>query len=238
MATSSSSTVGLKLLIDTKQEKVLFAEAGKDFVDFLFSLLSLPLGTVIRLLDKDGMVGGFGKLYQSVKKLHHTYMQPNSNKDVLLKPKAPLGSNILKLSNTESCSRKAIYMCASGKDHKYVSEDPKAKCPSCNQTLSAQTTYVASPSTTSEETSGAGGVGFVKGVVTYMIMDDLEVKPMSTISSITLLNRFNVKDVGVLQEKVVDLGMQEGVKLLKASLQSKSVLTSVFIGKKAATSPA
>ncbi|KAL6126580.1 hypothetical protein ACLB2K_074627 [Fragaria x ananassa] len=193
MATSSSSTVGLKLLIDTKQEK-------------------------------------------SVKNLHDTYMQPNSNRDVLLKPKAPLGSNILKLS--ESSARKAIYMCASGKDHKYVSVDPKAKCPSCNQNLSAQTTYVASPSTTSKETSGTDGVGFVKGVVTYMIMDDLEVKPMSTISSITLLNRFNVKDVGVLQEKAVDLGMQEGVKLLKASLQSKSVLTSVFIGKKAATSPA
>ncbi|KAI9156679.1 hypothetical protein LWI28_010487 [Acer negundo] len=42
--------------------------------------------------------------------------------------------------------------------------------------------------------------GFVKGVVTYMVMDDLEVKPVSTITSITMLNKFNVKDVGVLEE--------------------------------------
>ncbi|KAL9143479.1 hypothetical protein ABFS82_14G239700 [Erythranthe guttata] len=71
--------------------------------------------------------------------------------------------------------------------------------------------------------------GFVKGVVTYMVMDDLVVTPMSTISSITLLNKFNIKEVGSLQEKVVDLGMAEAVKLLKAALESDKVLTSVFL---------
>ena len=42
-----------------------------------------------------------------------------------------------------------------------------------------------------------------------MVMDNLEVKPMSTISSITLLNKFDVKEIGALEEKVVDLGMDE-----------------------------
>lgn len=42
-----------------------------------------------------------------------------------------------------------------------------------------------------------------------MIMDNLEVMPMSTICSLTLLNKFNVKDVGGLEEKVVDVGMNE-----------------------------
>lgn len=49
----------------------------------------------------------------------------------------------------------------------------------------------------------------MKGVVTYMIMDDLEVSPMSTICSVTLLNKFYVKDVGALEEKMVQLGMKE-----------------------------
>ncbi|XVE69081.1 hypothetical protein DITRI_Ditri09bG0121500 [Diplodiscus trichospermus] len=61
-----------------------------------------------------------------------------------------------------------------------------------------------------------------------MIMDDLVVRPMSTISCITLLNKFNIKDVGVLEEKVVDVGTDE----------SKTVLTDVFLGKKAAQSDA
>ncbi|PNX63358.1 hypothetical protein L195_g061587 [Trifolium pratense] len=53
---------------------------------------------------------------------------------------------------------------------------------------------------------------------------------MSTISStITLLNNLNIKEIGTFQEKVVEIGVDEGIKLLKASLQSKMVLTSVFI---------
>uniref|UniRef100_A0A7N2R9R6 DUF674 domain-containing protein n=1 Tax=Quercus lobata TaxID=97700 RepID=A0A7N2R9R6_QUELO len=80
------------------------------------------------------------------------------------------------------------------------------------------------------ESSSEGG--YVKGLVSYMVMDDLEVKPVSIVSStITLLNRFNVKEIGALEEKVVDLGMDEGVKLLKASMQSKTVLTDVFLPK-------
>ncbi|KAL7612601.1 hypothetical protein Lser_V15G08701 [Lactuca serriola] len=55
-ASSSSSEVSLKLLIDTKAKKVLFAEANKQFVDFLFHVLSLPIGTVIKLLNKTSMV--------------------------------------------------------------------------------------------------------------------------------------------------------------------------------------
>ncbi|CAL1381859.1 unnamed protein product [Linum trigynum] len=40
--------------------------------------------------------------------------------------------------------------------------------------------------------------GLVKGVVTYMVMDNLEVMPMSTISSIALLNKFNITELGSL----------------------------------------
>ncbi|MBA0629584.1 hypothetical protein Godav_024119 [Gossypium davidsonii] len=42
-----------------------------------------------------------------------------------------------------------------------------------------------------------------------MITDDLAVRPMSAISCITLLNKFNIKDVGVLEEKTIDIGIDE-----------------------------
>ncbi|KAG5533327.1 hypothetical protein RHGRI_027502 [Rhododendron griersonianum] len=48
-------------------------------------------------------------------------------------------------------------------------------------------------------------------------MDDLVVTPMSTISGITMLNKFNVKDVGALEERVVDLGMPETMGTIDAS---------------------
>ncbi|GMN57303.1 hypothetical protein TIFTF001_026402 [Ficus carica] len=41
---------------------------------------------------------------------------------------------------------------------------------------------------------------------------------------------FNIKEVGSLEEKVVDMSVAEGLKLLQASLQSTTVLTAVFLG--------
>ncbi|KAH7548035.1 hypothetical protein ACOSP7_032659 [Xanthoceras sorbifolium] len=87
---AAASSMKLKLLIDTKANKVPFAEAGKDFVDFLFYLISLPVGTVIRLLKENSLVGSFGKIYVSIENLNETYIQPNQDKNSLLNPTAPI----------------------------------------------------------------------------------------------------------------------------------------------------
>ncbi|XP_028790123.1 uncharacterized protein LOC114746106 [Neltuma alba] len=96
MASSSSSKVSVKLLIDTKEERVLFAEASKEFIDFLFNLLRLPVGTVIRLLTKNAMVGCLGKLYESAENLSDVYLNnPEQDRNTLLKPSAPFVSGYL-----------------------------------------------------------------------------------------------------------------------------------------------
>ncbi|ONI03511.1 hypothetical protein PRUPE_6G261800 [Prunus persica] len=64
--------------------------------------------------------------------------------------------------------------------------------------------------------------GYVKGGVVYMIMDNLEVKPMTTESSVAVLQKFNVKGIDALQGK-------EGLKLVKASSESNTALTNVFL---------
>ncbi|KAI3793373.1 hypothetical protein L1987_35992 [Smallanthus sonchifolius] len=219
---SASTKVSIKLLIDVKSNKVLFAEASKDFVDFLFYILSLPVGAVIRLLPKNSMVGSLGNLYDSIENLSNTYMQPNQSKNAVLNPKiANYGGHVpLLLPNDGFSMDRKFYMCNGC--YKYVADDPTAMCPRCNYNISTAMTFVAGEGTAKE--AGEGG-GFVKGVVTYMVMDDLMVKPMSTISSITLLNKFNVKEIGGLLEEVVSLEMKEGLMLLKASLQCKNVLT-------------
>jgi hypothetical protein len=53
------------------------------------------------------------------------------------------------------------------------------------------------------------GAGFVQSIVTYNVMDDLKVSPMSNISGITLLSTFGVTDLGLLREKNVQLGYAE-----------------------------
>ncbi|CAL2242508.1 unnamed protein product [Prunus armeniaca] len=89
MATTNRASMSLKLLVDTKSHKVLFAEAeaSKEVVDFLFSFLSLHVATVTRLLSTDGMVGCFGNLYESAETLSVDSYLPLNLKDTLLKPK-------------------------------------------------------------------------------------------------------------------------------------------------------
>ncbi|KAK6933234.1 Protein of unknown function DUF674 [Dillenia turbinata] len=226
----AQTQVELKLLIHTKARKVLFAEAGKDFVDFLCSLLILPVGTVIRLLSKS-MTGTLGTLYESIENLSLTYMQPNMAKDILLKPESssPVSGAPFLLTGVESASKK-FYICSY--NHGYIAETDQAICPSCNLRLSTEARFV--PRTSLDASSSSSSEGYVKGVVTYMVMDDLTVKPMSTISSITVLHKFNVKDIGDLEEKIVNLGMAKGLKLLREALHSKDVLTNVFLGKNSA----
>ncbi|XP_034197595.1 uncharacterized protein LOC117613065 [Prunus dulcis] len=155
----------------------------------------------------------------------------NLNKDTLLKPKAPIGgANVPHLLTNDESLAKKVYMCRTY--HLFIADDPRAICPACKYTLSTEVPYVAAAAIAEGSSGGGGGGGYVKDVVTYMIMDNLEVKPMSTISCIAMLNRFNVKEVGTLEERMVLLGMDEGLKLLKASLESNAVLTNVFLGKK------
>ncbi|KAL8029724.1 hypothetical protein ABFX02_14G243100 [Erythranthe guttata] len=224
---AKSATVSLKLLIDEQGERVLFAEAGKEFVDFLFHILSLPMSTVINLVGKQGMVGSVSNIYESVQNLNQTYIQPDKTKDSLLKTVVNSSVPLLKAFNNASSSSSGGCQCSYRLS--YVSDDPRASCPSCHVAMTTAVRYVAPPVKQESSSCDEEGLGFVKGVVTYMVMDDLVVTPMSTISSITLLNKFNIKEVGALQEKVVNMGMAEAVKLLKASLETDKVLTNVFL---------
>ncbi|KAJ1436386.1 hypothetical protein SESBI_04420 [Sesbania bispinosa] len=158
-------------------------------------------------------------------------MQPNQHKDVLLKPRAPISSNQISAllpanvdfnnANNDDNSGTSFYMCPNRCNYN-VTCDNTTPCPGgqfCGLMMTSKVQYVGKKVTDQENISINNG--FVKEIATFMVMDDLVVEPMSTISSITLLNKFNVKEIGTLQEK--------GIKLLKASLQTKMVLTSVFL---------
>ncbi|XP_044509567.1 uncharacterized protein LOC123228283 isoform X2 [Mangifera indica] len=221
----------LMLLVDNEAKKVVFAEAGKEIADFLFYLLSLPVATVVRLLEKKSMVGCLGNLYQSIKGLSETYMQPNQDKNSLLNPKSPISSTEIPLLLPDhEFEKRNVYLCPYCSSN--VADNPKIVCPSCTRQMTSEVPYLtASRNSVGTSTTAVAEGGFVKGVVTYMVSDNLELKPMSTTSVINLLNKSNVKDLCSLEEKVVDFGIQEGLMLLKASLECKNVLTRVFFGK-------
>ncbi|KAL8136461.1 hypothetical protein V2J09_002462 [Rumex salicifolius] len=243
----SESKIKMKLLIDKGKHKLLFAEAGKDCVDFLFHILSLPLSTIIGFLTTESIPSGISSLYKSLENLSTDYLQEGINKDNLLNPKPTPGSSSInvplltidKATDDPAASYKTLYTCAGSSNygqyynnvHPYVCFSRGVKCPFCKtREMNEILTVVPAPAV--DIAKAAGGGGYVMGVVTYMIMDDLSVQPMSMVSSIALLNKFNVQDVACLEEREVTLDMSLGLALLKASLMSNTVLTDVFVVKK------
>ncbi|KAI9195206.1 hypothetical protein LWI28_012668 [Acer negundo] len=71
--------------------------------------------------------------------------------------------------------------------------------------------------------------GFVKGTTQYMVMDNLTVKLMSSISSITILNDLRIEIIGSLKEKTVTVDFAKALELVKASFVSDTVFTDVFV---------
>ncbi|OMP02657.1 hypothetical protein COLO4_10938 [Corchorus olitorius] len=224
---SSLGTVGLKLVIDTKGKMVLYAEARKDFVDFLFNILSLPVGTVTRLLPKQDILGCLGELKEGLENLCSSYIEPSTNKDALLKLFVGISSLSLLLPNLESQSTN-LYICKKNSCPLKLGNTPNTRFSSCNHFMRLRLN-VANISNTDQQ---ASGVGFVKAVATYMVMDNLIVKPLATASVISLLNESGVQYVGAIEEKEVKIGTDEGLKLLKICLQSKTVLTDLFLREK------
>lgn len=156
---AAESRVSMKPFIDTKGKRVLYAEAGKDFVDFLFHILSLPVGTLIRLLRKQENIGSLTNLYESIENLSDSYIQPNQKKGVVLNPAPPVSScrvPYLDLTH-QSPARGGFYKC-SNNCYSYVSDSPKANCPHCQRKMTSEMTYVATPRPTMPDEGG-----FVRG---------------------------------------------------------------------------
>jgi hypothetical protein len=214
---ASSPKLTLKLLVDTKEQRVLYAEARKEVVDFLFSLLTLPVGTIVKILTKDSMAGSIGNLYDSVEDLDETYVRSGNSKGTLLAPAGGYaGGKLLQLPEPDEPGPQEFYRCSYTsytQCQTNLSKVSGTRCLGCNHLMTTVMKLV-------DSSSGSGGVaaaatstlaatGFVQGIVTYTVMDDLKVAPMSTISGITLLNTFGITDIGLLEEKTVQLGYGE-----------------------------
>src|SRR6266487_456390 len=85
--------VTLRVLVDKEKNKVVYAEAGNDFVDVLFSFFTLPLGTIARLVSKEDsniepfQFGSISSLYRSVSDLDEQYLCSQNCKEMLLQPR-------------------------------------------------------------------------------------------------------------------------------------------------------
>lgn len=205
----------LQLLVEKRTGKIIYAEAGKDFVDLLFSFVVMPIGTVIKMLSSSSFkkLGSINNVYESIEKLPPVYMK--CDKNVSLDPM--VDSSLCHEKLRINYVTRTYYVCGCNTTHvgtRYITNRSDQKC-SCGNSLGTAVHF--------------GGIrnscDFVKETVTFMITDDLTISPISTVASIALLNGH---DLSQLELKSVMVEREQAVKLLWASLVSTSALNDVF----------
>uniref|UniRef100_A0A0E0FGE9 Uncharacterized protein n=1 Tax=Oryza nivara TaxID=4536 RepID=A0A0E0FGE9_ORYNI len=225
----AAAELSIKLVIDTKAHKVCFAEAGSDFVEFLSSLLCLPVSNIINLLTKEHMVGSIANVFDSVEKLDADHVISNESKEPYLKPMVAPGAfcPLQQLIDAQLNTDTSFFTCEGKLNHYhgirvacgYFTVMKGSICPKCGYAMEKAMAHVKA-------------TGFVVGTARYTVKDDLSIVPASSVSTISLLAQCGVKDLSTLQERTVKIGKEEALEILLASLRTKTVLTDVFLLKK------
>ncbi|RLN24297.1 uncharacterized protein C2845_PM07G01290 [Panicum miliaceum] len=159
---TTTRTLKMKLLIDTKANRVVFAEADKEVVDVLFSLLALPVASIVEMLGRRSMPGSFGNLYDSVAKLDYTYVVAGAEKGELLYPTIASSaastslSRSLLLSSPSPGKSKSFYKCSSYRSCSYVTDARGTRCPTCGCNMTAPLGYVSPHTVTAPMSLGNG----------------------------------------------------------------------------------
>lgn len=145
-----------------------------------------------KLLQQQGMEGCLSNICQSFENMDGKYIQPKLNNNFMSKFRDYIPSPRIRAI---ASATKLFYRCGQCNNNNfYCCGIQQPNCCHCGKAM---------------EVLSGGPDGYVLGVVTYMVMDDLQIKPLSTLGCLNLLNKYNVKEDGALTEKDVILGMNE-----------------------------
>ncbi|RWR86026.1 DUF674 domain-containing protein [Cinnamomum micranthum f. kanehirae] len=216
------SKLKLRLFFKKKSGRVLFAEVEKDFVDFLLSLLTFPVGFFVEPGPKNPMFGCIGNLYTSIQNLKDSSIQTSRKKNKLLNPTTPFGRFF---QNDAKGNSMKFYTCSDSRCRLCFTDFRGASCSKCKKTMTTECNYVVGDRASSSSVGGG-----------YAVMDDLVLKLKRENSTVQLLRECGINNLGDVGESDVEVAEAEVLDMLRASLKSKTVLTDTFpsCGKKKA----
>ncbi|KAG9441468.1 hypothetical protein H6P81_017322 [Aristolochia fimbriata] len=214
---AAEKKIPLKLMVDIEKKRVVCAETGSDFVDVVFSFLTMPIGTVVRLSTKESKLGSMDGLYRSIEKLDEEYFHTPPCKAMLLRPRYDSQPKCDKLAVKIHDPVYHLYICRCCQ----VSQYYRNKCYKCGQDMSCAT----------QTLSTKVNRGFVKGRVEFVVKDDMQVIPVSAASSLSILEKLQIREETVLEQKEIEFGREEAINFLKCFLLSRTALTDGFLSK-------
>ncbi|CAO2204592.1 unnamed protein product [Urochloa humidicola] len=220
--TDDTNVLTMKLVVDTRYRRVLFAKITRDVVDFLYSLLNSP-GSPISL---DDMIwdGCTDNIVVSVEELD------DLEADAEDAPPSP--------PQQQQQARRRFFVCGVKRRagcRGYVALKSGATCPSCRGAMDAEAPRGApgagcsghpappAPPPPQQQEQQPAAVA----PLTCTLMDDLSIG----LAPGEIINLAIMKgaSAAAFQEETVRLGHKEGLEILKASLESSTVLTDVFL---------
>ncbi|KAF6143038.1 hypothetical protein GIB67_041106 [Kingdonia uniflora] len=236
MAAEQGKTVTLKAFIDKQRNRVAFVESGKDFVDILLSFLTMPLGTIVRLAGKQKqpcVIGCMNNLYQSLENFDSALLGKETVKDMLLRPKNPAGVKYSKLKiNIDEIEPMKYYVCRQLliDMHSNNNHSPFGGFGSSSSNKNHRNALFSTSLNATCECGGLTGTdlllddenvnegAFIKGL-TFMVSDDLQIKPIGTGPIFTYLNDLGIREIDAhaLEEKTITIGADEFLALLRVS---------------------
>lgn len=177
----------LKVVLHTKDSgnKLLFAEADEDFVNFLCSLMIIPLGGVEFILCSNTCIASMDNLYRSV--VHAMDDKYFVNPD--------MKTRLKNLKNEDENASRLFY-------HRDM-ELGKEWLSSSNTDVDALSTCAII-----ERPKAKGNGEYVKGPKRYIVTDDLSVAPLSITSSLYVVNQMKIP-WSEIKEMEVEVGAEE-----------------------------
>ncbi|XP_044318509.1 uncharacterized protein [Triticum aestivum] len=198
MATRAEPKVEVKVFVDEENSRVVFAESGREFVDVLLGFLTLPLGTVVRLLGKQSQAGCLDEIYKSVDGLPTRLFKTEACKTMLLSPINAAAKRCCQLKvRVDDTKHGEVYVCADT---------------SCCAHVEGAFSSVRGAVCKCED-------------VKFIVTDDFHVAPASTSLMLSILEKFEVQDLSCLEQRTLQLSSDKMISLLKRSLTSKNPLT-------------
>ncbi|KAI4995551.1 hypothetical protein ZWY2020_035454 [Hordeum vulgare] len=206
-----AAAIKIKLVVDRPRNRVLFVDAGSDFVDVLLAFLTLPLSAV-QLAAGASSPGCLTSLCASVVGLRGAQ---------LLKGEACHGTLLSPTHAHEfGYSRSSCPWCTPFmEEHLIPQGQPLQQCGCrCWEVAMARLVHVYNRTPRTEV--------FSKWKERFVISDDLVIKPAATSTVLSFLRGFYVGDA---YEVEVDVGWTQVVCLLKACASSTTIFTDVFL---------
>ncbi|XP_020244574.1 uncharacterized protein LOC109822737 [Asparagus officinalis] len=220
---AESKETHINLFLNKSTKKVSFVEVEEDYVNFIFSFLTLPLGALIKLQNNKSFLGCVDNLYRSATKVSSDKFKSEECRDILLSPKLAsffgYTGNMLKVDEIAPPKGfcRGCYSCF------WNNNDIDCEASECVHGVKRADFRMLNPKSPEGRTETGGG--YAKGK--FLVTTDLCVSQLSASSSLQTVKSQDLSFSDLEMKRAV-FGEMQALDLLRSAVTSKTPIDDVL----------